>query len=348
MNLRQVNEIFILCFPTVFIVFYKPKPQALREGLFIKKNKDRWERLEQDTPSAPDEMARDFTKLVDDLAYAKTFYPTSRVTQYINALASRIYLSIYRNRKEESNRLVRFWKFDVPYTMGKHYRTILFGLVIFLVFFSVGFFSSASDPIFVREILGDSYVDMTEKNIEDGNPFGVYGDENEFVMFIRIMINNVLVSFVLFFRGIFLGIPSMLGLAENAVMVGAFEHMFHRHGLGGAWVMAVLIHGLLELTAIIVACSAGVVMGTGYLFPKTGRRLDAFREGAKDGVKMIIGLIPIFVIAAFFEGYITRHYKMPLPMGIALLTMLASFVIWYFIIYPVQLHKKLRTVDENG
>jgi hypothetical protein len=66
----------------------------LREGLFIKKNKDRWERLEHETPVSPDEMASDFTKLVDDLAYAKTFYPSSRVTQYINALAARIYLGI--------------------------------------------------------------------------------------------------------------------------------------------------------------------------------------------------------------------------------------------------------------
>ena len=60
----------------------------LREGLFIKKNKDRWERLEIDAPASPDEMAKDFTRLVDDLAYAKTFYPTSRVTRYINSLAA--------------------------------------------------------------------------------------------------------------------------------------------------------------------------------------------------------------------------------------------------------------------
>ena len=76
-------------------------------------------------------MARDFVQLVDDLSYAKTFYPSSRVTRYINALASKIYLGIYQNRKEESNRLVRFWKYDVPLTVYKHWRIMLFSFFIF-------------------------------------------------------------------------------------------------------------------------------------------------------------------------------------------------------------------------
>jgi uncharacterized membrane protein SpoIIM required for sporulation len=314
----------------------------LRERLFIKKNKDRWERLEHQTPSNPDEMAKDFTKLVDDLAYAKTFYPTSRVTQYVNSLAAKIYLGIYRNRKEESNRLVKFWKYDVPLTVRKHHRTILLALIIFFVFFSIGFFSSAKEPGFVREVLGDGYVDMTEKNIQDGNPFGVYADENAFIMWIRIMVNNILVSFIYFFRGIALGIPSLTALAKESIRLGAFEHMFYAKDLGGQAVVTVLIHGMLELTAIIIACAAGVVMGTGYLFPKTGRRLDAFRESTKDGVKMVIGLIPVFMIAAFFEGFITRYYKMPLPLSLCILLASGSFIIWYFIVYPVKLQNKMK------
>ena len=312
----------------------------MREGLFIRKNKDRWERLEQRTPVDPDEMAKDFTKLVDDLAYAKTFYPTSRITHYINSLASRIYLGIYKNRREESNRLLRFWAYDVPFTVGKHYRIILFSLLVFCIFFAVGFFSATKDPVFLQDILGQQYVEMTEKNIEDGNPFGVYQDSNAFLMFLRIMLNNVMVSFILFFRGILLGIPALFGLVNNSIMVGAFEQLFHKHGLGAAWVLAVLIHGLLELTALILACSAGMIMGTGYLFPKTGRRWDAFKQATKDGVKLIIGLVPIFIIAAFFESYVTRHYKMPLGWNIFILAATAVFIAWYFILYPIRLHRR--------
>lgn len=287
-------------------------------------------------------MARDFTKLVDDLAYAKTFYPTSRVTHYINSLASRIYLGIYRNRKEESNRLLKFWSYDVPFTIGRHYRIILFSLLVFCVFFAVGFFSASKDPAFLNGILGEEYVEMTEKNIENGNPFGVYQDANAFIMFLRIMMNNVLLSFTFFFRGIVLGIPALMGLVSNSIMVGSFEQLFHKHGLGPAWVMAVLIHGLLELTALILACSAGMIMGTGYLFPKTGRRWDAFKQSAKDGVKLIIGLVPVFVIAAFFESYVTRHYKMPMALNLLILLVTAVFIVWYFVIYPIILHRELK------
>ncbi len=314
----------------------------MREGLFIKKNKDRWERVQQRNTAGADEMATDFIQLVDDLAYAKTFYPSSRVTQYINSLASAIYLNIYKNRKEESNRLLKFWKYDVPLTVKKHHTLILVAFIIFALFFSVGFFSAAHEPGFVREVLGDSYVNMTEENIEKGNPFGVYQDPNSFVMFLRIMVNNILVSFVYFFRGILLGIPSLVSLGKEAIRLGAFEHMFYVKGLGGQAVTTVLIHGLLELTAIIIACGAGVVMGTSFLFPGTRRRLDAFREGTKDGIKMIIGLIPVFAIAAFYEGFITRYYKMPLSLNLFLLLSSAVFVVWYFIVYPARLSNRRK------
>jgi hypothetical protein len=66
----------------------------LREALFIKKNKDRWLKDQHMPPDDPDEMAASFTQLVDDLAYAKTFYPSGKVTHYIP-----IYLDIYKNRK---------------------------------------------------------------------------------------------------------------------------------------------------------------------------------------------------------------------------------------------------------
>ncbi|HZH00203.1 MAG TPA: stage II sporulation protein M [Flavisolibacter sp.] len=311
----------------------------MREGLFIKKHKDRWERVEHHTVGDADEMARDFTQLVDDLAYAKTYYPTSKVTRYINALASRIYLSIYQNRKEPANRLVQFFRHDVPATMSKHLWVMLFSLSIFFLFFAVGFFSSLQDDSFVRQVLGNDYVDMTEKNIEEGNPFNVYADSNPFFMFIRIMINNILVSFSYFFKGILFGVPSIVLLAKESIRLGAFEHMFYVKGLGGKAIVTVLLHGLLELTAIIITCGAGVVMGKSFLFAGTQKRVDALRQGAKDGIKIVVGLVPIFVVAAFIEGFITRYYKMPLFMSLSILFVCGLFIIWYFIYYPIKLRQ---------
>ena len=287
-------------------------------------------------------MASEFTRLVDDLGYAKTFYPTSKVTQYINSLAARIYLNIYKNRKEESNRLVRFWKYDVPLTVRKHQGTILFTFILFVLFFIVGFFSAKQDEGFTRDVLGNGYVEMTEKNIEEGNPFGVYRSGNSFLMWLGLMINNIIVSLMYFVKGIFFGILSLYSMIREAIRLGAFEHMFFSKGLGGKAAVTVLIHGMLELTAIIIASGAGVVMGKSILFPGTISRWKSLQRGVKDGVKIVIGLMPIFAIAAFFEGFVTRYYDMPVLLSSSILLASGTFIIWYFIIYPIRLQKKYR------
>lgn len=289
-----------------------------------------------------DEMASDFTRLVDDLGYAKTFYPTSKVTQYLNSLATRIYLHIYKNRKEESNRLVLFWKYDVPFTIRKHQGTILFAFILFILFFIVGFFSAQQDQNFTRDVLGNGYVDMTEQNIDEGNPFGVYKSGNSFLMWLGLMINNIIVSLMYFVKGIFFGILSLYSMIKEAIRLGAFEYMFFSKGLGGKAAITVLIHGLLELTAIIIASGAGVVLGKSILFPGTISRWKSLQNGVKDGVKIVIGLMPVFAIAAFFEGFVTRYYNMPLLLSSVILLASGSFIAWYFIIYPFRLGQKSK------
>ena len=298
--------------------------------------------MQQEVLTGADETAKNFIELTDDLAYAKTYYPNSRTTQYINSLAAKIYLGIYQNRKEDSSRIIKFWKYDVPAVIYQYRRTILFCLLVFLVFFAVGFFSSLHDDTFVRDALGEDYVAMTEKNIEEGNPFGIYRSGNSFFMWLGIMINNIMVSLFYFVKGILFGILSLTELIKEAIRLGAFEHMFYAKGLGAQAVITILIHGMLELTAIIIACAAGVIMGKSMLFPGTVTRLDALRTGVKDGLKIVIGLMPIFMMAAFFEGFVTRHYQMPLVVSLLLLLTSAIFVIGYFVVYPIWLHRSAQ------
>lgn len=313
----------------------------MREALFIKKNKDRWLRVQHMPSSDPDEMAADFIQLVDDLAYAKTFYPAGKVTNYINTQASRIYLDVYRNRKEESNRLVKFWKYDLPLTIRKHHKTVLFSLLVFLAFFAIGFFLSAKDESIPRSILGDNYVEETKKNIAKGNPFGIYESGNPVLSWISLMIHNIKVSFLIFVSGIFCGIPSLYLSAQNAVMLGSFDQFFAANGLGVDFWLVVFVHGTLEITAIIIAGAAGLILGKSFLFPGTVKRIDAFKEGAKDGVRIMIGLMPVFGLAAFFEGLITRLYNDISVLTTLIFVLSVFFVIWYFIIYPIWLGRRM-------
>jgi uncharacterized membrane protein SpoIIM required for sporulation len=288
-------------------------------------------------------MAAGFTQLVDDLAYAKTFYPSGRVTSFINAEASKIFLAIYKNRKEDSNRLVTFWKYDLPLTIGKHHRVVLFSFLFFLVFAAIGFFVSAKDEGIARSIFSDEYVDHTQDNIAKGNPFGIYEHGNPFLSWISLMIHNIRVSFLMFASGIFCGVPSLYIAIQNSIMLGAFDQFFTARGFGVDFWLVVFVHGTLEITALILSCAAGLILGKSFLFPGTVKRLDAFKQGAKDGVKIMVGLMPVFALAAFFEGFITRLYNDLSILTTMIFGLSVLFVIWYFIIYPIRLGRKLRS-----
>ncbi len=313
----------------------------MREGLFIKKNIDKWRQYQYEKTVDPDEMAGQFTELVNDLGYSKTFYPHSKVTAYLNGLASKIYLGIYKNKKEESSRIVRFWKTELPLVIRKHHREVLYAFIIFILFATMAAFSAAHDETFVRGILGDGYVEMTEDNIAKGDPFGVYKDNEQFMMFVRIGVNNIKVSFMVFIAGFLLSIGSVWLLLTNGVMVGAFQYYFFAKGLGWASVLVIWIHGTLEISSIILSGAAGLIVGNSLLFPGTIKRMASLREGAKDGLKVLIGIVPLLVIAAFLEGFVTRYSGMPKPVSISILAISFVFVIWYFGIYPIKLEKRL-------
>src|SRR5687767_11503419 len=98
----------------------------MREAAFIKRNSPKWKAYESQTDLNPDEVAERFIELTDDLAYARTFYPESPNTTYLNSLTGKLHQSIYRNKKEKQNRFFRFWKYELPYLIKDHQRQLFF------------------------------------------------------------------------------------------------------------------------------------------------------------------------------------------------------------------------------
>lgn len=314
----------------------------MREGQFIKQNKERWDSYQQPTDD-PDEMARRFTYLVDDLGYAKTNYPFSKTAKYINSIAAGIYLSIYKNKKEKSNRFVLFFTEELPLILYRNRKVLRFAMLFFLLFVVMGAFSAWRDPSFVRSILGDGYVNMTEDNIAKGDPFGVYKDENEFIMFITIAWNNIKVSLLCFTMGIFCSVGTLYILFKNGLMLGVFEQMFFANDLGLQSILVVFIHGTLEISAIILAGGAGMVMGNAILFPKTYSRLNSLKRGAKDGIKILVSLVPVLAVAAFLEGYLTRHTNLPVVVSAVVLLLSLLFIIGYYVWLPIKVHQRKQS-----
>jgi uncharacterized membrane protein SpoIIM required for sporulation len=317
----------------------------VREGLFIKKNINKWKQYQYEPATDPDEMAGQFTELVNDLGYSKTFYPHSKVTQYLNGLASRIYLGIYRNKKEDASRIIRFWRSELPLVVRKYHREILYSFLIFFFFALLAAFSAAHDETFVRGVLSDRYVDMTEDNIARGDPFGVYKNDEQLGMFLKIAVNNIKVSFMTFVAGIFLSVGTIWMMFRNGVMIGAFQYYFFAKGLGWKSILVIWLHGTLEISSIIIAGGAGLVLGNSILFPGTHKRIDSLKRGAKDGIKLLIGLVPVFITAAFIEGFLTRYAGMPVWVSGSILLSSLTFIVWYFVVYPIRLEKKMRSMS---
>lgn len=318
----------------------------MREPLFVKQNAAKWKSFEEDAMHNPDELADRFIQITDDLAYAKTFYPKSKTTAYLNGLAARLHQSIYKNKSVKSNRFVTFWKYELPELFKIYEKQLLYSFLLLVVFCLVGILSAKYDDQFLQLIMGPQYVNMTNENIAKGDPFGVYKQQNEFVMFFGIASNNLYVSFVFFLSGIFCSALTVFLIFKNSIMLGSFEYYFFSKGLGWKSILVIWIHGTLEISAFVVAGAAGLVLGSSILFPKTYTRLQSVTRGAKDGLKIVIGLVPIITTAAFFESFVTRHTGMPVWLSLTILGLSLAFMIWYVIIYPNQLHKN-KTLNGN-
>ncbi|HEY8389005.1 MAG TPA: stage II sporulation protein M [Parasegetibacter sp.] len=191
-------------------------------------------------------------------------------------------------------------------------------------------------------MLGDAYVEMTETNISKGDPFGVYKGQSEWSMFLTIAYNNIRVAFTIFVLGFFLSIGTVWLLFINGVMLGAFQYYFFSKGLGWESVLVIWIHGTLEILSIMVSGGAGLIIGNSILFPGTHTRKDSMKKGARAGVKLMIGLVPVFLVAAFLEGFITRHTEMPLWLSISILGLSLWFMVWYIILYPIKVHNRQK------
>lgn len=309
----------------------------MRESVFVRQNADKWKQYETDQAQDPDVLSERFVELTDDLSFARTFYPTNPVTQYLNSLTTKFHRKIYQNKREKRSRFVQFWKYELPFLFWNSHRQLLYAFIMFGIGVLLGAVSAAHDDTFVRLILGDSYVNMTIENMEKGDPLAVYKSAGQVEMFLGITINNIRVSFVAFALGAAFSVGTFWVLFSNGVMLGAFQYFFYQKGFLLTSVLTIWIHGTLEISAIVIAGCAGLVMGNSLIFPKTHTRMHSFQQGAKQGIKIVIGLVPIFITAGFLESFVTRLPLHPIASS-TIIGVSAVFIVWYFVIYPIRLH----------
>lgn len=316
----------------------------MREVAFVKQNADKWKQFEEMLHNKdihnPDKIAAFYVQVIDDLSYARTFYPSSPTYKYLNELSAKAHHTIYKNKKEQGSRIVRFWKVELPTLFYNSRHQFFVSFLIFIIAALIGALSAANDDTFVRLILGDGYVNTTIANIKSGHPLAIYNSMAPLEAFFMIVINNIWVAFKTFASGIVLSAGTVFYVFYNGVMLGAFQYFFYKYGVLQESVLTIWLHGTIEISVCIIAGCAGLVMGNSILFPGTYSRLQSFKTGANQGLKIVFGTVPFFITAAFIESFITRHARASHVFDVALISLSLILIVGYFIVYPYLLNRK--------
>lgn len=316
----------------------------MRESFFVKKNQNKWTSFEQHLAKKnslqPSDLADLYLEISDDLNYARTFFPEGKTLSYLNHLAAQYHREVYQDKKMGVRGILEFYTKDFPQMFYRYLPQLGISVLVFGLFVLMGAYSAKTDISFVRSILGDAYVNQTLANIESGDPMAVYKKMNQLDMFLGITVNNIRVAITAFVAGIFLGIGTLLVLMYNGVMLGSFQYFFHAQGLLWDSARTIWIHGTIEISVIVIAGCAGLVLGNGFLFPGTFTRLHSFRRAMKDGLKILISTIPFFIVAGFLESFVTRITQMPDLLSVFIILGSLSLILFYYVYLPIKIHKK--------
>jgi len=179
------------------------------------------------------------------------------------------------------------------------------------------------------------------ENIKEGNPVAVYKSGSNWGGFIAITMNNLYVGAQCFIWGIFLGIGTFYIMLQNCIMLGSFQYFFYQEGVFWESVQGIWIHGSMEIFAIVIETAAGFILGASILFPKTYSRMNSFKIGFKDSLKIFLSTIPFTIAAGFLEGFVTRYaLEMPKWLNVVIILGTLSLISFYFLLFPFIVHRK--------
>lgn len=317
----------------------------MREVAFIKQNKEKWLEFElgfsKKEKKSPDDTANLHIKIMNDLVYAQTYYPKSKVTTYLNKLAKKSFDKVYDSKRRNENAILYFFLKKVPLLSYQYRKYFYISFIFFFICFFIGLLSTFNDESFARQVLGNTYVDQTLENIESGDAMAIYKSGSNWGTFIGIYDNNQRVGLNMFLSGLFIGIGTGFYVVSNAIMVAVFQAFFYQNNslfdsLKGIW-----IHGTYEIFGMIIEAAAGYIIGASILFPGTLKRFESFKLGIRDAFYIFISTIPFTIIAAFLEGYVTR-YSNVMPTILCFAIILFSFITisYYYLVLPFVVAKK--------
>ena len=282
---------------------------------FINERKTAWQRLEEllhlvDRMSLRKlhreevrELGRIYRRTASDLAIARAESRDPRLINYLNSLVIRAHGRIYRADAQGGRRIRNFFARDFPQTFRRTWHYTALSFVVVLVFSVGSFLGTRLDPEFsefagISPYFREVVINKRTHWWQDLNEANQIGSS-------QIFTNNIRVTFYAFAYGGMLGVGTLYILAFNGSMLGAILALTYRAGFGNDLVAFMVGHGVIELSCIFISGGAGLLIGSALLMPGDLTRGDALKSRGLDAIYLVVGCVPLLVVAGIIEGFIS-------------------------------------------
>jgi uncharacterized membrane protein SpoIIM required for sporulation len=266
-----------------------------------------------------------YKKTSAHLAYIRTYHPHDEVTRYLNRLVARAHNIAYKQQSTSGGQLSRFFWVNLLELIRKRLPFIGWAAVLFLIGGVSGFAAVMADPLNLYYVLPEGMAERIDPS-QLGQGHAAIDSP---LISTEIMLNNIKVAILAFISGVTLGLVPLYLLLFNGLLVGALAAVYWQANASYAFWAYILPHGVIELTAIFIAGGAGLHMGYRMLVPGPYHRKYQLLQAAKESAQLLLGTLPLFVVAGIIEGYITPSaLSLEAKYAVAILTLIV-IVGWY-------------------
>jgi uncharacterized membrane protein SpoIIM required for sporulation len=264
------------------------------------------------SPRDVEQLASLYRAASSDLALGKRDFPHHQVTQYLNQLVARTHAILYQGEPLAIKRIVDFALRGFPRLFR---QTFIFTFAAFLMFIVPALaagFSIAHEPGSAQWLLPPEVHELIPI-VEDKKLWIDMPIEERPYISAFIMQNNIRVSILAFGSGLTGGVLTFWVLVQNGLILGGLLGLTAYYGIGFELATFVIGHGVIELSVIFMAGGSGLMLGWAILRPGLRRRRDALAEAAQTSVRLLMGAVPMLIVAGAIEGFISPSEIIPWP-----------------------------------
>lgn len=254
---------------------------------------------------------------------------------YLETLCARAYFFVYGSRSTVRGRLAGFFRRDWPAAIQDLWRETLVATALLLLGAVAAAILIGADPDWYHTFVSPQLAAgrdpaASTASLREGLYAGGETTNGLSIFATFLFTHNAQVALLAFALGFAFCVPTAFLILTQGAMLGAMLSLYFSRGLGfelGGWLM---IHGVTELFAIILAGAAGLRIGWAGAFPGEASRLDAIAAAGRTAGTAMGGVVVMLMLAGLLEGFgrqlITNDFA---RYGVALTTALVWGAYFY-------------------